>query len=71
MASVSVIELMVTASAATSPFASTVSFCSKSPFATAVTTFTMPRTWFVRFAAMTLTLSVKSFHVPATPGTMA
>ena len=39
--------------------------------ATAVTTFTMPRTCSVRLAAMTLTLSVRSFHVPATPGTCA
>ena len=39
--------------------------------ATAVTTFTMPRTCSVRFAAMTFTLSVRSFHVPATPGTCA
>ena len=31
--------LIVSASAATSPFASNVSFCARSPFATAVTTF--------------------------------
>ena len=43
----------------------------RSPLATAVTTFTMPRTCSVRLAAMTLTVSVKSFHVPATPGTSA
>jgi len=36
--------LMVSASAATSPFALTVSFFVSSPFATAVTTFTIPRT---------------------------
>jgi hypothetical protein len=29
----------------------------------------MLRTWPVRLEAMELTLSVKSFHVPATPGT--
>ena len=42
-----------------------------SPFATAVTTLTIPLTCSVRLAAMTLTLSVKSFHVPATPETWA
>ena len=63
--------LMVSASAATSPLAFTVSFCLRSPLATAVTTLTMPRTCSVRLAAMTLTLSVRSFQVPATPGTWA
>ena len=63
--------LIVSASAATSPFASRTNFCERSPFATAVTTFTMPRTCFVRFEAMTLTLSVRSFHVPLTPLTSA
>src|SRR2546430_13465474 len=29
----------------------------------------MPRTWLVRLFAITFTLSVRSFHVPATPGT--
>ncbi len=64
-------SLMVSASAATSPFDFTVSFCLRSPSATAVTTLTMPRTCSVRLAAMTFTVSVKSFHVPATPGTCA
>ena len=63
--------LIVSARAATSPFAFTVSFFVSSPFATAVTTFTMPRTCSVRLAAITLTLSVRSFQVPATPGTLA
>ena len=63
--------LMVSASAATSPFDFTVRFCLRSPSATAVTTLTMPRTCSVRLAAMTLTVSVKSFQVPATPGTSA
>ena len=36
--SVSVIELIVSASAATSPLASTVTFCDRSPLATAVVT---------------------------------
>ncbi len=44
----------------------TVSLGLRSPLATAVTTLTMPRTCSVRFAAMTFTVSVKSFHVPAT-----
>ena len=61
--------LMVSASAAISPFASTTNFCDRSPLATAVTTLTMPRTWLVRFDAIRFTLSVRSFQVPATPGT--
>ena len=71
VASVSVMLLMVSASAATSPLASTVSFWRRLPLATAVTTLTMPRTWSVRLAAMTLTESVRSFQVPATSGTTA
>ena len=63
--------LMVSASAATSPLDCTVRFCVRSPLATAVTTFTMPRTCSVRLAAITFTVSVRSFHVPATPGTCA
>ncbi len=69
--SVAVMLLMVSASAAISPLASTMNFCDRSPSATAVTTLAMPRTWIVRFEAITLTLSVSSFHVPATPGTFA
>ena len=46
-------------------------FCDRSPLATAVVTSAMLRTWPVRFDAMKLTLSVRSFHVPATPGTCA
>src|SRR5213075_3208803 len=63
--------LMVSASAATSPFDFTVRFCFRSPLATAVTTLTMPRTCSVRLAAMKFTVSVRSFQVPATPGTCA
>jgi len=37
----------------------------------AVATSAMFRTWPVRFDAIELTLSVRSFHVPATPGTTA
>ena len=43
----------------------------KSPRAMAVATSAMLRTWPVRFEAMEFTLSVRSFHVPATPGTTA
>jgi hypothetical protein len=71
VARVSIMLLIVSARAATSPFASTVNFCLRSPSATAVTTFAMPRTWSVRFEAIEFTESVKSFHVPATPGTSA
>ncbi len=39
--------------------------------ATAVVTAAMFRTWSVRLPAMKFTLSVRSFHVPATPGTFA
>ena len=39
--------------------------------ATAVVTSAMLRTWLVRLAAMKLTLSVRSFQVPATPFTIA
>ena len=71
MASVSIMPLMVSASAAISPFASTVSFCFRSPSATAVTTFAIPRTCPVKLPAMKFTLSVKSFQVPDTPCTCA
>ena len=63
-------SLMVSASAATSPLACTVRRCVRLPLATAVTTLTMPRTCSVRFEAMKLTLSVRSFQVPATPRTL-
>ena len=67
----STIVLMVFLSSSTSPLTSTVIFWLRSPFATAVVTCAMLRTWSVRFDAMKLTLSVRSFHVPATPGTTA
>ena len=63
--------LMVSARAATSPRDFTVRFCFRSPSATAVTTLTMPRTCSVKLAAMKFTVSVRSFQVPATPGTCA
>ncbi len=63
--------LMVSASAAISPFASNTTLRLRSPFATAVTTCAMPRTWLVRLSAIEFTLSVRSFQVPATPDTCA
>ena len=50
-----------------SPCTSTVIFFDRSPLATAVVTSAMLRTWLVRLPAIELTLSVRSFHVPATP----
>src|SRR5688572_23327738 len=46
-------------------------FWARSPFATAVVTSAMLRTWSVRLPAIMFTLSVRSFHVPATPPTSA
>ncbi len=63
--------LIVFLSSRISPLASTVIFCDRSPLATAVVTLAMLRTWVVRLAARTLTLSVRSFHVPETPRTSA
>ena len=67
----STIVLMVFLSSRISPFTSTVILRDRSPRATAVVTSAMLRTWPVRFEAIELTLSVRSFHVPATPGTAA
>ena len=69
--SVAVIELSVCASSATSPRAVTVICWLRSPRATACATEEMPRTWLVRFDAMMLTESVRSFQVPETPRTSA
>ena len=66
-----IISLVVSLSAATSPCASTVIVRVKSPCVTAVATSAMARTCVVRLAASWFTLSVKSFHVPAAPGTFA
>ena len=63
--------LIVFFSSRISPFTSTVILRVRSPRATAVVTSAMFRTWPVRFEAMKFTLSVRSFHVPATPGTFA
>ncbi len=67
----STIVLMVSFSSRISPFTSTVILRDKSPRATAVVTSAMFRTCAVRFPAIAFTESVKSFHVPATPGTTA
>ena len=62
---------MVFFSSRISPRASTVIFFDRSPLATAVVTSAMLRTWPVRLLAIALTLSVRSFQVPATPRTSA
>src|SRR5438093_922363 len=67
----STMVLTVFFSSRISPFTSTVIFLDRSPLATAVVTAAMLRTWAVRLPAMTFTLSVRSFQVPATPGTRA
>ena len=67
----SIIPLIVSARSAISPLASSTNLRLRSPFATAATTLAMLRTWVVRFAAIELTLSVKSFQVPPTPFTDA
>ena len=67
----STIVLSVFLSWRISPLASTVIFWERSPFATAVATSAMFRTWPVRFAAMKLTLSVRPRQVPETPSTCA
>src|SRR3979409_23678 len=43
----------------------------RSPLVTAVATSAMLRTWVVRLAASRFTLPVRSFQVPAAPGTLA
>src|SRR6478735_8008037 len=67
----STIVLMVSLSSRISPLTSTVILRERSPRATAVVTPAMFRTCAVRFDAIALTESVRSFHVPATPGTTA
>ena len=67
----STMVLIVAFSSRISPRTSTVIFLERSPLATAVVTSAMLRTWAVRLPAIMLTLSVKSFQVPATPGTCA
>ena len=63
--------LTVDFSSRISPRASTVIFCDRSPCATAVATWAMPRTWSVRLVAIRFTASVRFFQVPATPATSA
>src|SRR5881275_3215667 len=63
--------LMVFLSSRISPRTSTVILRDKSPFATAVVTAAMLRTWLVRLLAIEFTDSVKSFQTPATPRTTA
>src|SRR5262249_31940165 len=67
----STIVLIVFLSSRISPCTSTVILRDRSPRATAVVTSAMLRTWPVRLLAIELTLSVRSFHVPAMPGTFA
>ena len=67
----STMVLMVFFNSRISPRASTVILVERSPLATAVVTPAMLRTWLVRLPAMEFTLSVRSFHVPATPFTSA
>ena len=63
----STIVLIVSLSSRISPRASTVIFLDRSPWATAVVTWAMLRTWSVRFEAMKFTFSVRPFQVPETP----
>ena len=67
----STMVLTVFFSSRISPLTSTVTFFDRSPLATALVTSAMLRTWPVRLPAMELTLSVRSFQVPATPRTSA
>ena len=67
----STMVLMASLSWRISPRTSTVILRKRSPLATAVATSAMFRTWPVRLLAIELTESVRSFHVPATPGTWA
>ena len=67
----STIVLIVFFSSRISPRASTVIFCDRSPFATAVVTVAMLRTWSVRLSAIRFTFSVRPRHVPETPSTSA
>ena len=67
----STIVLMVFFNSRISPLTSTVILRERSPRATAVVTPAILRTCAVRLDAIALTESVRSFHVPATPGTTA
>ena len=63
--------LMASFNCRISPRTSTVIFFDKSPLATAMVTSAMLRTCAVRFEAIELTLSVRSFHTPVTSRTWA
>ena len=67
----STIRLTVFFSSATSPAASTVILRERSPFATAVVTSAMFRTWPVRLPASVFTFSVRPRQTPLTPLTCA
>jgi hypothetical protein len=67
----SIIVLMLSFSSATSPRVSTWIDRVRSPLVTAGATSAIARTWLVRLAASRLTLPVRSFQVPAAPGTLA
>ncbi len=67
----STIVFSVSFSCRISPRTSTVILRDRSPPAIAVATSAMLRTCAVRLPAIELTLSVRSFQVPATPGTSA
>ena len=67
----STIVLIVFLSWRISPLTLTVIFFERSPVATAVVTSAMLRTCVVRLSASVFTLSVRSFHVPLTPSTLA
>ena len=65
----STMMLTVFFSSRISPCTSTVILRDRSPLATAVVTVAILRTWPVRLLAIRFTLSVRSFHTPATAGT--
>ncbi len=67
----STIVLTVFFSSSISPATWTVTLRDRSPLATAVVTSAMSRTWAVRRYAMVLTESVRSFHEPDIPRTLA
>ncbi len=67
----STIVLIVVFSSSISPRTSTVILRLRSPRATPAATEEMSRTWAVRLPAIRFTESVRSFQVPATPGTCA
>jgi hypothetical protein len=67
----SIIVLMLSFRSATSPRASTLIDRVRSPWVTAVATSAIARTWVVRLAASRFTFAVRSFQVPAAPGTFA